>query len=135
MKRLLVCASMALALSACGGSTDDESSSTGASALTGTWYSPAVRTSWTFNSDRTGTIRTSAYDGSSCQITAIEFTVNSAGNNVTYYGTRYQQKSTPAHFSDYNQTVRKGPYSAAYTLSGARLSIGNGTYSRGSAAC
>lgn len=139
MKNALLAASipliLVLSLGACGGTEDEEKTSGGASALTGTWYSPTVRTTWTFNSGGTGQLRTKSFDGTSCQITDIEFTVNSANNAITYYGTRYQQRSNPARSDDYNVTTRRGPFTATYTLTGSSLSIGNGTYTRGSMTC
>jgi ABC-type glycerol-3-phosphate transport system substrate-binding protein len=134
MNRLLIITLASLSLSACGGSEEDGSSAAAASALTGTWYSASLLTSWTFYSSGTGQLRTKSYDGTSCQITDIEFTVNSAGNTITYYGTRYQQLSNPANYTDYNQTVRKGPYSTSYSLSGNSIAIGNGSYTKRSAA-
>lgn len=121
--------SSTLLLGGCGGGEEDEPSG-GSSALTGNWYSTSLRTSWTFSSDRTGTIRTRSFDGTSCQITDIQFSVNGSNNVITYSGTRYQQKSTPARSDDYNERVTRGPFTASYTLSSGTLSIGNGSYSR-----
>ena len=127
----LIPAVLVLSLGACGGEEEEQKTTGGAAALTGTWYSPAIGTAWTFNSSGTGQLRTKSFDGTSCQITDIEFTVNSANNAISYYGTRYQQKSNPARSDDYNVTTRRGPFSASYTLTGSSLSIGNGTYSAG----
>jgi len=124
--------SLTLLLGACGGNGDEGKAAGGSSALTGNWYSSSIRTSWTFNSDSTGTIRTQSFDGTSCQITDIRFSVNATSNAITYYGTRYQQKSSPSRSDDYDLAVTRGPYTATYTLTSGTLAIGNGRYSRSS---
>lgn len=135
MNRLLFTAVVCATLTACGGE-DEASTSSGASALNGTWYSTSLRTSWTFNSSGKGQLRTKSFDNVSCQITDIDFTVNGSSTSITYYGTNYRQVSSPSRSDDYNSgTVKRGPFSTSYTVSGNSVSIGNGTYARGSTAC
>ena len=130
---------LSLSLAACGGTEDDSpsSSSSGSSndynALSGTWYSASLGASWSFSPDpsrvSTGQLRQRSSDGGSCQITYIEYTVNSTNKTITYYGTRYAMTGN----SDYNydRTELRGPYTTTFA-STAAASHGNGTYSQAS---
>lgn len=135
-----LCLSLAvLALAGAAGCGGGEEDSGPANPLVGTWYSGAVDTSWTFQGTSSsasgyGEVRTRSIDGGSCQITEIDYTVDSSANTVTYTITRARMTGN----SDYNYdsgSISEGPYRESFSLSGSSLTIGNGTYSPGSSAC
>lgn len=119
----------------CGGGEDAGP----ANPLAGTWYSSSLTTSWTFSggsssASGSGEIRTLSFDGGSCLISDISYTVDTSSSSVTYTITRQQMTGN----SDYNYdsgTISEGPYRESYSVSGNSATIGNGTYSAGSDAC
>lgn len=142
--RALLTTLMLVSLAACGGGEEDDSSELApASSLAGTWYSAAVKTSYTFNGtgySGTGTVRTRSNDGGSCQITDINYSVNTSAGTVTYTITRAAMTGNSAYnydsaVSGFPAGTNRGPFTERYTASNNSVTIGNGTYTAGSMAC
>ena len=134
-----------LFVTGCGGGGDDseDSFSSSSNPLSGTWYASSIMTSWTFDgtgSTGTGTLRTRSYDGGSCQITDISYSVNAGSDTVTYTITRAAMTGNSGYNYDsatsgFPAGTNRGPFTESYSVSGSSLKIGNGTYSPGSKAC
>ncbi len=125
-------ASIALALAACGGGEDDSSSSASESSasLTGSWYSSSVKARWDFGSAGKGLLMQGSNDGAACRLTWVDYTLDASSQRVSYYITRAM--GTGVNNSYDSGTVREGPYTMGYTLSGNSVTLGAGTYSRSS---
>ncbi len=130
-RKLALLLPFVVALAACGGGGDeDDSSSNSADALNGSWYSSATLASWSFSSSGTGLLMQGSYDGSACRLTWVEFNVNTSSKTITYYITRARGLGSNNTYD--SGTVRQGPYSTGYSVSGNSATIGAGTYSRSS---
>lgn len=119
-----------LSLAACGGGGDDDDSggsSSSAERLVGSWYSPATKAVWSFSSNGKGILMQGSNDGSACRLTWVDYTVNTSSQTITYYITRAKGLGTNNTYD--SGTVREGPYSAGYSVSGSSATIGTGTYS------
>jgi ABC-type glycerol-3-phosphate transport system substrate-binding protein len=134
LTRILTLSLSVLALSACGGGESDDSSSSSSSSITGTWYSSSTKASWTFYSDRTGTLRQKASDGSgACRIT--DLTYSYSNGKVSYSITRAAMTGSSGYDYDEDISPAKGPYTESISVSGSSVTIGGATYSKGSMAC
>ena len=129
-------------LAACGGGEEDSGP---ANPLVGTWYSSSLDTSWQFagsstSSSGSGEIHTRSYDGGSCQMTAVDYTVDASAKTVTYTITRAWMTGDSDYNYDSNVSgfpagTNLGPFTESFSVSGNTLSIGSGTYASGGQAC
>ncbi len=132
-KIALAALAVALALAACGGSEEDDSSSyapEASASLTGSWYSSSVKARWDFGSTGSGLLMQGSIDGTACRLTWVDYTLDAANSRVTYYITRAMGTGVDNSYD--SGPVREGPYTMGYTLSGNSVTLGAGTYSRSS---